>query len=99
MKIEQVETFSCDAGWRNYHFLKITTADGIVAWSEYDEAFGPPGLTEVIHHLAHRVIGLNASDHEQIYIVLAAPLRPAPYGLSAEALGAIENGLLDAKVK
>ena len=29
--IRSVETLSCDAGWRNYHFVKITTEDGIVA--------------------------------------------------------------------
>jgi L-alanine-DL-glutamate epimerase-like enolase superfamily enzyme len=43
MKIERIETLACDAGWRNYHFLKLVTDDGIVGWSEFDEAFGPPG--------------------------------------------------------
>ena len=43
MNIEQIETLACDAGWRNYHFLKLVTDDGIVGWSEFDEAFGPPG--------------------------------------------------------
>ena len=42
MKIERIETLACDAGWRNYHFLKLVTDDGIVGWSEFDEAFGPP---------------------------------------------------------
>ena len=31
--IRSVETLSCDAGWRNYHFVKITTEDGIRDWS------------------------------------------------------------------
>ena len=43
MKIERIETLACDAGWRNYHFLKLVTDDGVVGWSEFDEAFGPPG--------------------------------------------------------
>ena len=25
MKVAKLETLSCDAGWRNYHFVKITT--------------------------------------------------------------------------
>ena len=41
-KVRSVEILSCDAGWRNYHFLKITTEDGIVGWSEFDEGFGSP---------------------------------------------------------
>jgi twitching motility protein PilT len=43
--VRSVETLSCDAGWRNYHFVKIVTEDGIVGWSEYDEGFGAPGVT------------------------------------------------------
>ena len=99
MKIERVETLACDAGWRNYNFLKITTDTGLVGWSEYDEAYGPPGLTDVIRRFGQRVIGSSVTDHERIYGVLAASIRPAPYGLAAEALGAIENALLDIKAK
>lgn len=99
MKIERVDTLSCDAGWRSYNFLKVTADDGTVGWSEYDEAFGPPGLTNVIQHLAPRLIGLPAREHERVYTALSYPLRPAPHGLSAEALGAFENALLDLKAK
>jgi galactonate dehydratase len=99
MRIERVETFSCDAGWRGYNFLKVTADDGTVGWSEYDEAFGPPALTSVIEQLAPRLVGLPAREHEKVYTALASPLRPAPHGLSAEALGAFENALLDLKAK
>ncbi len=34
MVVERIETLSCDAAWRNYYFLKITTADGVVGWAE-----------------------------------------------------------------
>ena len=34
--VKSVETLSCDAGWRNYHFVKIVTEDGITGWSEFD---------------------------------------------------------------
>lgn len=99
MKIESVETLSCDAGWRNYHFVKLTTDAGIVGWSEFDEAFGPRGLSAVINQYAPMVIGKSVHDHEAVYGQLASMMRPAPYGLSAEALGALENALLDAKAK
>ena len=31
-----------------FSFLKITTDDGLVGWSEYNESYGSAGLTAVI---------------------------------------------------
>ena len=59
-KIRSVEILACDAGWRNYHFLKITTDDGVVGWSEFDEGFGSPGVGAAIERLSARVVGQNA---------------------------------------
>ncbi|MCH9674088.1 MAG: mandelate racemase/muconate lactonizing enzyme family protein [Gammaproteobacteria bacterium] len=99
MKISNLETLHCDAGWRNYHFVKVTTADGVVGWSEFDEGFGSPGVTAVIERLAPRVIGQSAADHERVYAELYALTRPAAGGVVGEGLGAIENALLDAKAR
>jgi galactonate dehydratase len=65
MKVTAVETLTCDAGWRNYYFVKLSTDGGITGWSEYDEGFGSPGVGGVI----------------------------------GQAIGALENALLDAKAK
>ncbi len=97
--ITAVETLACDAGWRNYYFVKVTTSDGIVGWSEFDEGFGAPGLDAAINRLAQRVVGQSVGDHESIYTQLYAATRPAAGGVVALALGAIENALLDAKAK
>lgn len=99
MKIESVETLACGAGWRNYHFLKITTDSGLVGWSEFDEAYGPPGLSTVIETFGRRLIGKDPMAHEQHYVTLSSTARPAPHGLTAEAFGAIENALLDLKAR
>jgi L-alanine-DL-glutamate epimerase-like enolase superfamily enzyme len=99
MKVAKIETLACDAGWRNYHFVKLTTDDGIVGWSEFDEGFGSPGVGTVIERLAQRVIGKAVSNHERIYAELYCATRPAAGGVVAEAMGAIENALLDAKAK
>lgn len=99
MKIEKIETLHCDAGWRNYHFVKLTTDDGIVGWSEFDEGFGSPGVTAVIERLSERAVGQPAGNHERIYAELFSLTRPAAGGVVAEGLGAIENALLDAKAK
>src|SRR5467141_613789 len=98
-KVRSVDLLACDAGWRNYHFVKITTEDGIVGWSEFDEGFGSPGVGAAIQRLSARVVGQNAHQHERIYAELFAATRPAAGGVVAQALGAIENALLDAKAK
>src|SRR3982751_1737543 len=99
MKVASIETLACDAGWRNYHFVKLTTSDGIIGWSEFSEDFGSPGIGAIIHRLAGKVVGQRVSDHERIYAELYAATRPAAGGVVAQAIGAIENALLDAKAK
>ncbi|MBL4719969.1 MAG: mandelate racemase/muconate lactonizing enzyme family protein [Alphaproteobacteria bacterium] len=99
MKVTNVETLHCDAGWRNYSFVKLTTDDGIVGWSEFDEGFGSPGVTSVIERAAERVIGQSVGNHEHVYAELYASTRPAAGGVVGEGLGAIENAMLDAKAK
>jgi galactonate dehydratase len=99
MKVIALETLHADAGWRNYHFLKLTTDSGIVGWSEYDEGFGSPGVGAIIERLSPRVIGQPAGDHERIYADLYCATRPAAGSVVGQAMGAIENALLDAKAK
>ena len=61
MKVTGIKTLHCHAGWRNYSFVKLTTDEGIVGWSEYDEGFGSPGVTAAIAQLAKRVVDLYQS--------------------------------------
>ena len=98
-KVTRIETLSCDAGWRHYHFVKLITDDGIIGWSEFDEGFGAPGVAAAIQRLGARVIGQPVGEHEHIYAGLYAATRPAAGGVVALAMGAIENALLDAKAK
>src|SRR3982074_546689 len=97
--IRSGETLSCDAGWRNYHFVKVLTEDGLIGWSEFDEGFGAPGVRTAIERVSTLIIGKNAFQHERIYAELFSATRPAAGGVVALALGAIENALLDVKAK
>lgn len=97
--VAEVKTLSCSNSFRNYHFLKITTEDGTVGWSEFDENFGSPGVATVINQISHRVIGQSAMLHEHIREDLRNVTRPAFGGVVGQALGAIENALLDIKAK
>lgn len=97
--IRNIETLACDAGWRNYYFVKLTTSDGVVGWSEYDQGFGNPGIAAIIAELKPRIVGRSLGAHERLHFELRCSTRPAGGGVVGQALGAIENALLDAKAK
>jgi len=97
--IQSVETRHCDAGWRDYHFLRVTTDEGVVGWSEYDEHQGATGISTVIDDMAPRLIGEPVDATERTYQRLAAEARQSLTGVMAMSIGAIENALLDAKAK
>jgi L-alanine-DL-glutamate epimerase-like enolase superfamily enzyme len=99
MKISKIETLHCNAGWRNYGFVKLSTDEGIVGWSEFEAGFASPGLGTVIERLAGRLTGRSVEDHERIHAELHCATRPSAGSLIGQALGAIENALLDAKAK
>src|SRR4051795_569055 len=99
MKIARIEDLHCDAGWRDFSFLKITTDDGIVGWSEYNESYGSAGLTAVIRRLAQSLIGMDPRPVERITSTFYAVTRQAPGGINQQAMAAIENALLDVKAK
>src|SRR6195256_5061430 len=99
MKIVRIEDLHCGAGWRDFSFLKITTDDGIVGWSEYNESYGSAGLTAVIRRLAQSLIGMDPRPIERITSTYYAVTRQAPGGINQQAMAAIENALLDVKAK
>src|SRR5437762_6785259 len=99
MKIVKVEDLHCDAGWRVNSFLKITTDEGIVGWSEYMEGYGAQGLTGLIRKLGERLIGQDPRPVERHSAYLYAATRQAAGGMNAMAIAAIENALVDIKAK
>ncbi len=99
MKIQAIESLHCDAGWRVFSFLKISTDEGLIGYSEYNESYGSPGLSGVIQKLGELLIGQDPRTIEKITANLYARTRQAPEGLIAQAIAAIENALVDIKAK
>jgi galactonate dehydratase len=95
MKITNVETLQADAGWRMFSFLKVTTSDGIIGWSEFNESFGSTGLSDVIKGLSPVLIGRDPRRFEQVTQHLHVLTRQSRGGLNQQAIAAIENALLD----
>ena len=99
MKIAKIEDMHCDAGWRDFSFLKVTTDDGVVGWSEYNESYGGAGITTTIRRFSPSLIGKDPRAIELITTTLHAITRQAPGGVNQQAIAAIENALLDVKAK
>src|SRR5262249_2044836 len=99
MKLTRIESLHADAGQRNFDFLKISTDDGIVGWSEYNESFGGLGVSAVIDGVAPGGMGQDPRAREALVTHMDARRRQAAGVGGQQALGAIENALLDIKAK
>ena len=99
MKIERIDTLQADAGWRMFSFLKITTDDGLIGWSEFNESFGSAGLSDVIRALSPVLIGRDPRRFEQLTQHLHVLTRQSRGGLNQQAIAAIENAMLDIAAK
>ena len=99
MKITKIEDLHCDAGWRNFSFLRIETDEGITGYSEYNESYGAKGLTGIIQKLGEHLIGEDPRPVERITANLYARTRAASGGLNSQAIAAIENALVDIKAR
>ena len=91
LKITNVESLHCHAGWRNFSFLKISTDEGITGYSEYNQSYGSFGVSTAIDKLKELIVGSPALRHETIFSRLYAITRQAPGGINMQALAAIEN--------
>ena len=99
MRITTIEDLHCNAGWRDFSFLKISTDEGLVGWSEYMESYGSQGLSEVIRRLAGRLLGQDPRPVERHTAFLHGVTRAAPGGINQQAIAVIENALVDLKAK
>lgn len=98
-KITKIEEFHADGGWRTLSFLKISTDEGLVGWSEFTEGRAVPGLAVAIRKLAANLIGSDPRAISQISTMLYAMTRTTTGGLISQAVAAVENACLDIKAK
>ena len=100
MKIVDIETLSCRAGWRDWTFLKISTDEGIVGYSSCTDFHGStPGVIATVRHLSDFLIGQDPRCVEKIYWDLYRITRQSSGGIVQKSIGAIENALLDIKAR
>ena len=86
-------------GWENFSFLKVTTDEGLVGWSEFMENFGSEGLSVIIRRLGDRIMGMDPRQTERIVAYMHGITRQAPGGINQQAIAAIENAMMDVAAK
>lgn len=100
MKIVKVGMLHADAGWRPWSFVKITTDEGLVGWSECTDSHGSPlGMAGVVKDLSPLLVG---QDPRKIGILLSnmhSRTKQSPGSIIQKAIGGIENALWDIKAK
>lgn len=100
MKITSVKTLFCNAGWRPWIFVKITTDSGLVGYSEVTESFGSPSaIAGAILDFEPLLIGLDPGAYEHIFSLLYRITRQSPGSVIQKAIAGVENALLDIKGK
>lgn len=99
MKIVKLEDFQVDGGWDSFCFLKITTDEGLVGWSEFNESRGKRGLSTLIHSLGASLIGQDPRVLNAIETFLAGTARSTSGGLMSHACAAIINACIDIKAR
>ena len=100
MKIKSIETFHVDAGWRPWTFIKITTEDGLVGWSECTDSHGSPlGIEGVVKDLTPLLIGQDPRETEKLFWIMYSRTRQSVGSIIQKAIGGLENAMLDIKAK
>jgi galactonate dehydratase len=99
VKIVRVDHFHVDGGWDPWSFLKVTTDDGLIGWSEYSEARARRGLIGVVREMSDLLIGEDPRDFAKVTAKLNVLTKSATGGLQSLAIGAFENACLDIAAK
>lgn len=99
MKITAIETLAADAGYRVASYLKLSTDEGLVGWSEFYDGFAGVPLAPVIAGSARAAIGMDPCAWARVSESLLATTRLASGGLAHQAVAAIENACLDVAAK
>ena len=100
MKILDIQIFHVDAGWRPWSFIKISTNQDLVGWSECTDSHGSArGIQGVVEDLKPLLIGEDPTNINDLLWKMHARTRQSPGSIIHKAIGGIENALWDIKAK
>ncbi len=99
MKITQVEPLHCDAGWRPWTFVKVTTDEGLVGYGECSDGRGPLAVAAAVRDFAPVLLGRDPGAVEMLYTDMYRLARQSPGSIAQKAIAGIDCALWDIKGK
>ncbi len=99
MRISGFKILTADGLWRPFSFLKLTTDEGLVGWSEFVQSSWAPGLKNVIEALYPQIAGRDPRHYARLSAELHALTRFTSGGLAAQAVATFENACVDLAAK
>jgi L-alanine-DL-glutamate epimerase-like enolase superfamily enzyme len=99
MKIAKVETFLCDAGWRPWTFVKVTTDDGLVGWGECSDGRQPHAVAGAVRDYQGVLLGQDPRQVERLYWDMFRVARQNLGGVAHKGIAGVELALWDIKGK
>ncbi|MFN8526818.1 MAG: mandelate racemase/muconate lactonizing enzyme family protein [Chloroflexota bacterium] len=98
MKITSIEPFLCDAGWRVWTYVKVTTDEGITGWGECSSRT-PQSVATIVCEYAPSLLGRDPRAVEALYWEMRWQARQHPFGVAHKAIAGIELALWDIKAR
>ena len=99
MKIDAIETFVVDAGWRPWQFVAVRTSDGITGYGEMSDGRNPYGIVGTVEDFKPLLLERDPMAVEMLYWDMYRLARQSPGGIAAKAIAGIELALWDVKGK
>jgi galactonate dehydratase len=99
MKITNVESMICDAGWRPWTFVKIQTDTGVTGYGECSDNRTPRAVVGCVEDLKPVLLGQDPRPVEKLYWDMYRVTRQSPGGIAAKAIAGIDCALWDIKAK
>ena len=93
MKIDAIETFVVDAGWRPWQFVAVRTSDGITGYGEMSDGRNPYGIVGTVEDFKPLLLGRDPMAVEMLYWDMYRLARQSPGGIAAKAIAGIELAL------
>jgi L-alanine-DL-glutamate epimerase-like enolase superfamily enzyme len=101
VKLQRIEVFRANAGWKTHSFVKAVSDSEIVGWGEFSHDFGAvratnPGMAKLVGEILQRVAGMEIPSAE-----MDARLRSFADSSAAarQIAGALKNALLDIEAR
>ena len=99
MKIESIETYVVDAGWRPWQFTEIKTDSGITGFAEMSDGRNPWGIEGAVEDFKPLLLGKDPLNIQSIYWDLQRMAIQSKGGIASKAIAGIELALWDIKGK